>query len=154
ILANLDTVKIDSGATLDFNGFAGAVAGLSGAGTLEGHGNTTIEIAGGNFAGAINGAIALEVTGGVTLYGGGNFTGGVTIDNHATLDIFNAAQEDVTFGSGGITDLVLHDANAYDGTISGLGTSGGGEIDLREIDFADGITLHYNHNGVLTVSDG
>jgi fibronectin-binding autotransporter adhesin len=127
VLANDTTTTIASGATLDVDGESLTVNGLEGSGSLvdsESAGTATLTVDNGNFSGTISGAIALAVSGTLTLTGGNSYTGGTTINTGAKLTLGN----DGTTGSvaGSIADsgtLAIDQSGSFAlNNVSGAGT--------------------------------
>ncbi|MBN9090041.1 MAG: autotransporter domain-containing protein [Reyranella sp.] len=83
----VSSTTVDAGATLDFNGHAGTVKNLQGAGTVA-NGGQTLTINSGNFSGAITGSGGLVKNGPDTLVlgGTGTFSNGTRVDG-GTLEV-------------------------------------------------------------------
>ncbi len=80
-------VTVDSGATIDTNGFNTKILNLTGAGSVIGHGGTTVNLLGGAFAGAIAGAVGVQIDNSVVLTGTNTYTGGTVIDALSALSL-------------------------------------------------------------------
>jgi len=88
--------------------------------------------------------------------------GGTAEVGDGVVDVTQASGEAVTFQSGGTGGLVLNDAIAYTGTLSGFGSGGntGQFIDLTDVNIWSLQPLSYtpanaaNTSGTLTVIDG
>ncbi|WP_214475545.1 autotransporter-associated beta strand repeat-containing protein, partial [Mesorhizobium sp. dw_380] len=125
-LADGVSTTVDSGATLDLNGFNTSVNTLFGGGTIT-TGGATLNLSGGsNFAGAITGAGALRVFWGTQILTGANtYTGGTTIDTPGTLQLGNGGAGGSILGD--VSDngaLIFNRSDSYTfaGTITGTGT--------------------------------
>ncbi|HEY1684397.1 MAG TPA: autotransporter-associated beta strand repeat-containing protein [Tepidisphaeraceae bacterium] len=138
IVKNSSLLTINSGGTLNFNGYSDAIGTISGSGSITNIGSLYLTI--GNaatFSGAISGSGALTLgTASATsfdLNGNDSYTGGTTV-NAGTL----IAQNLSALGSGGITITggLLQFANTFHGTLTipSLAISGGsldtGKTDL------------------------
>ncbi len=91
----------------------------------------------------------LAITGAVSGAGGAMIDGG-TLETQSTFD------EDVAF-TGTTGKLVLFQSPDYDAAISGFSTTGGTQLDLRDIAFVSTDEATFSgttSGGVLTVSDG
>ena len=84
---NAAFVKVEAGATLDFDHYVGTVADLEGGGTVTGTG--ILEIDGGNFAGKIGGNLFVDVLANTVLTGNSTFTDGTRIESGAALALGN-----------------------------------------------------------------
>ena len=88
--------------------------------------------------------------------------GGTAEAGDGVVDITQASGEAVTYQSGGTGGLVLNDAIAYTGTLSGFGSGGntGQFIDLTDVNIWSLHPLSYtpanapNTSGTLTIIDG
>jgi hypothetical protein len=145
-----------SGGVIDANTAAALTIDTGGViitnnGTIEstGSGGVTVQSAIAN-AGQID-AFAGTVTlnGTVSANGLAMISGGTLVANSA----FSQAV-DFTGSSG---ELVLADSRSYTGTITGLSTSGGTELDLKDVGFVKSSEAKFSgtaSGGVLTVKDG
>jgi fibronectin-binding autotransporter adhesin len=122
MLGNAASTTIDAGATLNWNGFAGNVRDLLGAGTMTDSANASILVEDGDFSGIISGAASLTADGGLILTGANTYTKGTTVEGALSLG------DGGTTGSvvGNITDdgTLYYDhsnAVAITTTISGTG---------------------------------
>jgi autotransporter passenger strand-loop-strand repeat protein len=146
-------VEVTSGTRLSLNGGTigkGATVETASSGTLVVSG--TIINSGTLFARGANSTIAII----------GVVKGGTAEVGDGVVDITKASGEAVTFQSGGTGGLVLNDATAYTGTLSGFGSGGniGQFIDLTEVNIWSLHPLSYtpanaaNTSGTLIVTDG
>jgi hypothetical protein len=145
-----------SGGVIDANTAAAltidtGVAFISNVGTIEstGSGGVTVQSALAN-AGQI-GAFAGKVTLNGTVSGSG-----LAQINGGTLVADSAFSQAVDF-TGSTGGLVLADSRSYAGTITGFSTSGGTELDLKDVGFVKSNEAKFSgtaSGGVLTVKDG
>ena len=150
------TLVNDSGGVIDANTAAAliidtGVAFINTVGTIEstGSGGVTVQSALANAGqiGAFAGAVTLN--GSVSGSGLAQINGGTLVANSA----FSQAV-DFTGSSG---ELVLADSRSYTGTITGFSTSGGTELDLKDVGFVKSSEAKFSgtsSGGVLTVKDG
>jgi hypothetical protein len=83
-------------------------------------------------------------------------SGSVVISGGGKADFAAAFGQNVAFGAGG-GELILADATAYAGSISGFSTTGATTLDLTDITFGSKTKATYSGttaSGVLTVTDG
>ncbi|CAN7265125.1 autotransporter-associated beta strand repeat-containing protein [Mesorhizobium sp. LjRoot246] len=119
------STTVDSGATLDLNGFNTRVNTLLGSGTVA-TGGATLGLRGAsNFAGAITGTGALNLVGGATTLSGTNtYTGGTTINAGAALQLGNGGAGGTIVGNvvdKGLLAFNRSDTYTFAGAISGTG---------------------------------
>jgi autotransporter passenger strand-loop-strand repeat protein len=146
-------VKVTSGTQLNLNGGTvgkGATVETASGGTVIVSG--TVTNSGTLFASGANNTIAIisVVNGGTAEVGDG------------VVDITKASSEAVSFQSGGTGGLILSDAIAYTGKLSGFGAGGNTNqfIDLTDVNIWSLRPLTYtpanaaNTSGTLTVTDG
>jgi hypothetical protein len=126
---------------------------ISSGSTVEVNGNSTLTL-----DGTVDNSGTLLVNGG-TLAVAGTLAGGTTeISGAGKMLIAQESGESVAFQTRSTGQLVLNQATAYTGEISGFGTTQ--SIDLANIDFAAGVTMSYQSNGrrntggVLTITQG
>ncbi|HEY1710851.1 MAG TPA: hypothetical protein VGG10_21480 [Rhizomicrobium sp.] len=151
VIGSGDSLTVGAAGILDLNGHAIVATDLLGSGTIRSTGAATLTVQNASFAGHIDGNIAVVVDGTAKLTGGGNFTGGATVEANAALHLVNAAPEDVTF-AGTIAQLILDTPSSFTGTIGGMVHTD--KIDLTTIASA---TAHLTFNAttdVMTVTDG
>lgn len=82
--------------------------------------------------------------------------GSVVISGGGKADFASAFSQNVAFGAGG-GELVLAQATAYAGTLSGFSTTGATTLDLTDIGFGSKTKATFSGtsaSGVLTVTDG
>ncbi|WP_158298707.1 autotransporter-associated beta strand repeat-containing protein [Sphingomonas psychrotolerans] len=142
------TTTVNAGATLDYDGQAGApvaIKNLEGAGTLlNGGGTTTINA--GTFSGSIRGTQSLVVgatqfapAGTLTLSGNNDYSGSTTIDTDATLALSGtgslSASSGVDIAAGGIFDVSGASGAVVIGNLSGNGDV---VIGARDLSIANG----------------
>ncbi|RIX83537.1 autotransporter outer membrane beta-barrel domain-containing protein [Acidovorax cavernicola] len=160
ILSNAASTTVDTGATLDLNGYSLTIRNLQGAGTLNtsaGGAAQFTSVRSGTFAGAITGSGQFVKTGpeSLTLSGANSHTGG-TVIAAGTLQVGDGG----TTGSivGNIVNngaLVFNRSNAasFSGAISGSGSvsqSGTGTLTLSGANtYSGGTTVH---GGTLEVA--
>jgi autotransporter-associated beta strand protein len=109
LTASANSNTVGSAGTIDIAGFATQITGLTGSGVVTNSGAaTTLFLYNGNFSGHINGPLALEILGTVTLTGGGTYSGAITIDNTDTLNLADTSARSVIFAGDG----TLHVTNA------------------------------------------
>jgi len=146
LIMQSSALTVDVGATIDTNGFDTTVINLQGHGVVTNSGAAAmLQIGDSNFAGQINGALSLMVNGTVTLSGGGNFTGGVSITPGSTLNLAGTTPRTVTFGGDGM--LSLSNAAHVAGTLNITTASGANDIvtgGAGDDTFAFGASLQAN----------
>ena len=146
-------VKVTSGTQLNLNGGTigkGATVETASGGTVIVSG--TVTNSGTLFASGANSTIAII----------GVVKGGTAEVGDGVVDITKASGEAVTFQSGGTGGLILSDAIAYTGKLSGFGAGGNTSqfIDITDINIWSLHPLIYrpanaaNTSGTLTVTDG
>ena len=146
-------VEVTSGTQLSLNGGTigkGATVETASGGTVIVSG--TVTNSGTLFASGAKSTIAII----------GVVKGGTAEVGDGVVDITKASSEAVTFRSGGTGGLVLDDAIAYTGKLSGFGAGGNASqfIDLTDVNIWSLHPLSYtpanaaNTSGTLTVTDG
>ena len=129
----LASTQIDTGATLDLNGFDAALKNLSGAGAVQTGANPAmlLQLVNADFAGAITGAGAVQIlngpmTGLSILSGANTYTGGTTIDLDATLQLGTATR------AGSLTGNVVNNGtfNIVNGTLAGVALTSNGDVNF------------------------
>ncbi len=117
---------VQAGATLDTGGFGIQLNGLTGAGHITDSGAAaTLSVNNGNFAGTIDGPLALSVSGNVVLAGATSYTGGTTINNGAELTLGNGGATGSVTGNitdNGMLAFDLYSTSVESGVISGAGS--------------------------------
>ncbi|HEY1708601.1 MAG TPA: autotransporter-associated beta strand repeat-containing protein [Rhizomicrobium sp.] len=98
---NAASVDMSSGATLDLAAFNTTIFDLTGAGTVTSTGGT-LSLENATYFGQIEGGLALNIVGNVTLNGSSSYTGGTTLNDGTTLAITNSN----ALGSGGTLNLI------------------------------------------------
>ncbi|QCI67761.1 autotransporter domain-containing protein [Phreatobacter stygius] len=140
-LFNFASVTVNSGATLDLNGFSAGINNLLGAGTVQTGINplSVLALQGGDFAGAITGAGAVrQLAGGTTILSGANsYSGGTAIDLGGTLQLGTLTS------AGSITGLVTNDGtfNIVNGNTNGLTINTTGEMNFYNATSAGNATI-------------
>src|SRR5581483_3813833 len=125
LLGNDLATVVQSGATLDAAGFTLFVDALQGGGHVGNSGAAaTLNVINGNFAGTIDGSLALRVFGGLTLSGANTYTGGTTIVS-GTLTLGNGGASGSVAGDiadNGNLEFHLGSTTIEGGVISGSGS--------------------------------
>jgi outer membrane autotransporter protein len=145
LTSGASTVQVDAGATLDFNGNAGSVRHLTGAGVLRNDG-ATIEVLAGDFGGDITGTAGLfkSGTGTLVLSGASAYSGSTSVAQgtlRAGASNAFSASSAFSVASGATMDL-----NGHDQAIGSL--AGDGVVMLG------GATLTTIANGIGTTFSG
>jgi autotransporter-associated beta strand protein len=125
LLANDKATVVQAGATLDVAGIGTPMNGLQGGGHIGNSGGaTTLFVGSGDFAGTIGGALALSVSGSLTLTAANAFTGGATINSGAELTLGNGGATGSITGAivdNGALEFNLSNTLVENGVISGAG---------------------------------
>jgi autotransporter-associated beta strand protein len=153
LTSNASKTTIESSGTIELAGFTGDIVNLQGTGLVTNTGAAaTLYLEGANFAGQIDGALGVTVYDTAVLSGGGNFTGGFTLESGATLNLSHAWAQDVTFASA--SELILASPGQYTGVVNGY--AAGDVVDIRGVDFnSASFSETYNATtGMLMISDG
>jgi fibronectin-binding autotransporter adhesin len=154
LLGTAASTSLDAGATLDIDGRAMSIKGLSGSGKLINSGaKAQLNLTGGFFSGVISGAYsALDISGAVTLDGVQTFTGAANLAKGSVLTLGGQFAEAVNFA--GAATLTLTTTKSFTGAVQNFSLDVG-VIDLKAITTGASATLSYD-TGLkrLTISDG
>ncbi|GKX54235.1 autotransporter [Leminorella grimontii] len=148
-LGQTSGLDIQSGATVDLNGYSQTVGGLSGAGSLNVNAGQLTTAGSGTFGGVISGTGALTVSGGLlTLTGGNTYSGNTTVASGATLQVGNGGTSGSYVGNilnNGEVIFNRSNTSSYLASIGGSGKvtkSGSGALTLSGAsDYAGGTTI-------------
>jgi hypothetical protein len=93
----------------------------------------------------------------ITLNGTVTGSGNVAVDGIATVTFGAAASVNTTLAADAVATLVMRDSIDFSGKISGFDAND--HLDLKDMTFANGVSLDYTANqagtgGVLQISDG
>ncbi len=164
LFQNDSQTLVDSGATLDADGFDGDVTNLQGAGTVTNSNATTVTLGvlnGGNFSGVISGALALEVnTGTLVLSAAQTYTGGTTIDSGATLQLGTGGTAGAIVGNVADAGTLVYDhsgATTITAAITGAGGvtyEGGTGVTVNQAEGYAGTTTVIGEKATTNVGGG
>ncbi len=147
------SLKIDSGATVDTNGWNLYLNALTGGGTVTDSmsGNILQVYTGTNFSGVIAGGFTnVEIQGVATLSGNETFSGSLNVFD-TTLTLSGLVGENVQFAGGGT--LILTAPSKFTGHVQNF--TSGSTVDLRNITTGASANISFDAaTGLLTVSDG